>query len=137
MKSRRWFVAPLGLFVFVAGCDASVVIEDNPFSGYCSGKSEGTPVPDHIEGDCADLVCDGEGNAKQVPSPGDGDDNNPCTTDSCNGLTPVHANEVQVPCYTGFAGTNGVGVCKGGIQQCDVEGKPAGTCNGDAIDTSP
>ena len=34
------------------------------------------------------------------------------------------------PCYTGPAGTEGVGICHGGSQTCDVLGKTYGPCTG-------
>ncbi|MFT3765813.1 MAG: nucleotide-binding protein [Minicystis sp.] len=57
-----------------------------------------------------------------------------CSTpedDDCNG----QANEVcicepfsTVPCYTGPAGTEGVGQCQGGTMTCDFTGKAYGPC---------
>ena len=36
-----------------------------------------------------------------------------------------------VPCYTGQAGTEGVGVCHGGMQSCDADGLGYGMCIGE------
>jgi cysteine-rich repeat protein len=163
MKSRKWFVGPLGLLVFAAGCETILGIEDGKLrpdaectelsdcladepacrsvisctAGKCVHQDapEGTPLPSEQQtvGDCLDLVCNGNGNTKQNPAPEDKDDANPCTIDTCNGVTPVHAKQSQVMCYSGPAGTNGTGVCKGGIQQCDSEGIPVGSCVGETV----
>ncbi|WP_437946518.1 hypothetical protein WME98_37470 [Sorangium sp. So ce296] len=94
--------------------------------------AEGKPLPEQTAGDCAQLVCDGAGSAKQVPLPTDvPDDRNVCTIDGCDGTTPVHTLGDSVPCYTGPAGTEGVGVCQGGLQRCDEQGKPVGSCDGE------
>jgi hypothetical protein len=37
------------------------------------------------------------------------------------------------PCYTGPAGTEGVGVCKSGTQACAADGSGFGTCTGDVL----
>jgi hypothetical protein len=65
-----------------------------------------------------------------------------CTTavdDDCNGQT----NEAGVgcvclpgsvaPCYTGPAGTQGVGPCAGGTKTCDGQGTGYGACVGDVV----
>lgn len=163
MKSHQWCVGPLGLLAFVAGCEAILGIEDGKLrpdvecdepndcpvevpvcrsvlsctAGKCvyQDAPEGTPLPSDQQkvGDCLDLVCDGEGHTKQAPAADDNKDGDPCTIDSCNGVTPVHEKQSQVPCYSGPAGTNGVGICKTGIQQCDEDGKTVGSCMGEMI----
>ena len=37
------------------------------------------------------------------------------------------------PCYTGPAGTEGVGACKGGVQVCDAHGTFSGVCAGEVL----
>ncbi|MEZ4301661.1 MAG: MopE-related protein, partial [Polyangiaceae bacterium] len=37
----------------------------------------------------------------------------------------------QVACYTGPAGTQGIGQCKGGLQDCGAQGMPVGPCVGE------
>lgn len=96
--------------------------------------AEGKPLPEQTAGDCAQLVCDGAGSARQVPLPTDApDDGNACTIDTCDGTTPVHTLSESVPCYTGPAGTEGVGACRAGIQRCDEQGNPVGGCEGEVV----
>jgi cysteine-rich repeat protein len=93
---------------------------------------EGKPLPEQTAGDCVQLVCDGAGSAKQVPLPADvPDDRDICTIDACDGTAPVHTLSESVPCYTGPAGTAGVGLCHAGLQRCDEQGKPVGICDGE------
>jgi cysteine-rich repeat protein len=92
----------------------------------------GKPLAEQTAGDCAQLVCDGAGAAKQVPLLTDvPDDGKICTSDGCDGTTPVHAVSESVPCYTGLAGTEGVGICHAGIQRCDEQGNVVGSCEGE------
>ncbi len=72
------------------------------------------------------------GGVQVAPLAGDvEDDGNACTLDACDGLTPEHTPLAAAPCYTGLAGTLGVGVCSAGSQTCDAQGQPAGACVGD------
>jgi hypothetical protein len=52
--------------------------------------------------------------------------------DDCNGIDDALQCQciVASPCYTGPAGTEGVGVCKGGIQSCGAGGQ-LGSCDGE------
>jgi hypothetical protein len=85
-------------------------------------------------------VCDAAGaysgpcNGEVTPQP------ETCLTpgdDDCNGLANeggagcVCAPGAVVPCYTGPAGTAGVGICKAGTAVCDVTGTATGPCLGD------
>lgn len=93
---------------------------------------EGKPLPEQTAGDCAQLVCDGTGSGKQVPLPADvPDDGKICTIDACDGMMPVHTLSASVPCYTGPAETAGVGLCHAGLQRCDEQGDPVGSCDGE------
>jgi len=95
---------------------------------------EGTPLATQTSGDCTAVVCDGAGKTKLIPASMDVlDDGNPCTIDTCNGVTPAHTLATELPCYTGPAGTQDNGICKGGMQQCDGQGKPIGTCAGEVV----
>ena len=77
---------------------------------------------------CTSGVCGG-GATK------DCDDSNPCTQDACNALTGC-VNTV-IPhvesCYSGGAGTKGVGLCKSGTRTC--AGSVLGPCLGQVIPT--
>jgi cysteine-rich repeat protein len=107
-------------------CDAGqCVFED---------KAAETPLPDPTPGDCQTLACDGHGAAKLVPSAADvEDDGKACTVDVCIGSTPTHDLLSFVGCYTGPAGTEGVGVCQLGVQVCNDQGMPVGDCVGQAL----
>ncbi|UQA56515.1 RCC1 domain-containing protein [Polyangium aurulentum] len=115
---------------FIAGgCPGS---DETPL---CDGKVDGTPLPDseQTKGDCLVMVCDGAGSRKVVPLAADADDGNPCTADKCEGVTVVHTPQAQVPCYSGTPGTEGFGVCKGGVLKCDSKGNPIGRCQGEIV----
>ncbi|XXX72630.1 hypothetical protein WMF30_33780 [Sorangium sp. So ce134] len=119
--------------VAAASCNQVAGIRDGlPGDEMCIMGAEGTPLPEQTAGDCAQLVCDGAGSAKQVPSPADvPDDRNICTTDGCFGMTPVHTLTDFASCYTGPEETEGVGVCQVGRQRCDELGSPVGGCDGE------
>ena len=38
-----------------------------------------------------------------------------------------------MPCYSGPAGTEGVGACKAGVQQCAADGTGYGPCTGEVV----
>ncbi|MDI1483576.1 hypothetical protein [Polyangium sp. y55x31] len=40
---------------------------------------------------------------------------------------------VQAPCYSGPAGTEGVGICQSGVALCDATGTAFGPCTGDVL----
>ena len=81
-----------------------------------------------------EIPCDGAGKAKVVPNAIDvPDDGNPCTLDACSGTRPEHTVQTEVPCYSGPVGTEGVGICTGGIQHCDVQANPIGGCEGEVL----
>lgn len=87
----------------------------------------GKPLSIQQAGDCSAVVCDGSGNAIQIPAPQDvHDDGNPCTIDTCSGVTPVSLLRSEAPCYSGPPGAAGVGICTMGIQQCDADGRLVG-----------
>src|SRR3712207_4407767 len=57
-------------------------------AGKCQFKNtiRGKPVATQVEGDCKQIVCDGDGTTELVVKDDDvADDNNECTADSCNG----------------------------------------------------
>lgn len=90
------------------GCNAACCPEDCPeptqvcIARSCTDSGEcgttwvpaGNPSPWQVEGDCRSFVCNGEGNATQVPDAGDVlDDGNDCTVDACNGLSPTNTSK--------------------------------------------
>jgi len=90
--------------------------------------------------DCADKhactldSCDTKTGCVHVPQNTKCDDGLPCTDNGCkaaNGcvFTPKSAGAI-VPCYSGPAGTEGIGVCVGGGATCDGKGA-AGPCSGE------
>jgi len=98
--------------------------------------TEGTVVSisRQTPGDCAQLVCNGAGGLKLVPASSDtADDGDPCTLDECDGTKPVHTLAVELSCYSGPPGAQGVGICKAGVQRCDEQGNPLGGCQGETL----
>ena len=96
--------------VSIETCDGFI----NQF-GDCVEGPRGTPAEPSVY--CADGVASG----------GIGD---PC---SCE--VPADGEEFlrkQVPCYTGPAGTLGVGICHGGVRDCQPDGS-WGPCIGEAL----
>lgn len=108
------------------GCESGqCIFDDSP---------EGTPLPDQVEGDCTQLVCDGSGATKLIALASDApDDGNICTLDECEAMAPKHTVQPLVPCYTGPPGTEGNGICTAGLQHCNAEGIPIGTCEGEVV----
>lgn len=76
-----------------------------------------------------DTACVGEVLAADGETCGDGVD------DDCNGAADENcgacAATQQRPCYSGPAGTEGVGVCHGGAQRCGLALTWAATCQGE------
>jgi cysteine-rich repeat protein len=93
--------------------------------------ADGALVASQTPGDCAAVVCDGSGSTRAAPIADAPDDGKVCTIDACEGTTPTHTAQLEVPCYTGAAGTKGVGACKAGTQECDVQGDLVGGCTGE------
>ena len=107
-------------------CDAGQCLFDDAL--------EGTPLPSQVDGDCAELVCDGAGRAKLIPLATDTpDDGDVCTLDACQGATPEHTPHAALPCYSGPPGTEGKGICVAGVQHCDPTGNPVGDCEGEEV----
>ncbi|MBT9560903.1 MAG: VWA domain-containing protein [Myxococcales bacterium] len=96
------------------------------------------PVSDTcIDGDACTTgdVCDAGGNC--VGTPLVCNDNNGCTSDSCNAVTgcvyaPLTGN--TFPCYDGPGGTAGVGECKVGTATCNAG--VLGACLGQQLPAS-
>jgi hypothetical protein len=78
-------------------------------------------------GDKCDTVATCTGTSRSC------DDSNPCTDDSCDQSSGcLHApNALTGACYSGPAGTLGVGECKGGTYAC--AGGQAGPCVGETV----
>ncbi|WP_433931472.1 hypothetical protein AB3662_44650 [Sorangium cellulosum] len=91
----------------VATCSA-----DGSELGPCIG--EVTPAPETCA-DPADEDCDGQANEEGA------------------GCVCVPGNATS--CYTGLAGTAGVGICKAGTKICDAHGTAYGPCIGEVLPT--
>ena len=105
-------------------------------SGQCIYKNapDGTPLLEQATGDCAEVVCDGAGGTRQSALISDvPDDGLACTVDGCDGATPKHTLVPEITCYTGPAGTEGVGVCQGGTRTCNADGVEYGPCVGEML----
>ncbi len=126
---KRWL---LGLAVLGAGCDMVLGIEAGVPDTECVSMPADWRVSDQVHGDCLKIVCDGAGKKKAMPDPEDGvDDGNPCTDDVCQGTEAKHRLRKSAPCYTGPDGTESVGQCQAGEQQCNEEGELVGECVGE------
>jgi hypothetical protein len=100
----------------------------------------GTELPQQIAGDCVILECDGQGGTASVADPTDlPNDDNACTTDTCDGLTPVHDPLAKdTPCGTNLVCSGGansvcqgcnVGTdCPGSDNECKARTCTSGTC---------
>jgi cysteine-rich repeat protein len=102
----------------------------------CAFRDEplGTLLPPERQSaaDCRRLSCDGAGHAKIDLDEDPETDGNPCTADVCRGFATVHEPLPFASCYTGPAGTSGVGLCSSGIQQCEL-GQPVGDCKTEVV----
>jgi hypothetical protein len=111
----------------------------------CDGAGLCAPGPD-ICGECETPDDCPSGNACQTPTCVDNvcgfddipdccltdaqcDDSDICTTDACVGNTCDHTPVAPRSCYTGPAGTEGVGICTGGTQSCSND--EWGACEGE------
>jgi len=101
-------------------------------AGFCvfSEVDDGTPLDAQLDGDCAQEVCDGAGGTRLEATDDPPDDGILCTLDQCDGMTPTHV-PGMAPCYSGPRGTEGVGLCRAGVQTCDNSGMPTGPCIGE------
>jgi hypothetical protein len=73
-------------------------------SGLCdfSFSSPGTPIAAQVAGDCQRIVCNGMGGTQSVVDDNDVlNDNNQCTSDSCDNGTPVNTPLTGDPCNAG------------------------------------
>ncbi len=80
-------------------------------SGSCGfvSTAAGTSIPNQVQGDCKQLVCDGNGGITSQTNNGDlPNDNNECTFDMCSAGAPLHPPR---PVDTTCEGDN---VCDGG-----------------------
>lgn len=112
-----------------ATCDAGKCVYTNQPKGKLLSQSRQTT------GDCVQVVCDGNGatDVELVTDDVPEDDGKICTKSVCIGKLPSQeALSDWVPCYTGSAGTNGIGACKGGQQKCE-NGKEVGACQGEVV----
>lgn len=50
----------------------------------------GEPAPTQIPGNCAQIICDNDGNFHKVSDPTNVDDGNSCTVDACTSMGPSH-----------------------------------------------
>lgn len=70
--------------------DCRVRACDRGFCGFAN-VANGTVTPGQIAGDCRRLVCDGMGGLTPLVDATDAaDDDQSCTTDACDGMTPTH-----------------------------------------------
>jgi hypothetical protein len=110
----------------LVGCiDGACAFENQP---------DGKVLSTQAEGDCAQVVCDGQGSTRtelaedDVPS-----DGSECTEYACVDGMPMKTILPSIPCYTGPEGSKDVGECKGGMMVCNAMGLPEGACEGEVV----
>ncbi|WP_437593590.1 hypothetical protein [Sorangium sp. So ce1000] len=103
--------------------DCSTPAEPCQIAACVAGRCGTAPLPEGTEiapqaGDCQRILCDGRGAQVPVAADEPEDDQNPCTSDTCVGTTPVHSPQP--------------GACPGG--RCDAAGNcvPAAECAKDS-----
>jgi hypothetical protein len=117
----------------VPECQTAVDCDDE---GKCifTNAEDWKQLVEQTPGDCAEAFCDGAGRARLVQDPTDTkDDDNVCTLDTCDGMTPAHKAKPDFECYTGPPSTKGVGICRAGTQKCNKQGNPVGGCEGEVL----
>ncbi len=87
--------------------------------GECLHPAEEDPPLTQVLGDCKSISCDGtmvltEADATDIPS----DDNNPCTSEECDGDTPTHPPEPPGTACNNDGVCNATGQCS----DCDEPG---------------
>ena len=129
----QWLLGALTLVG--VGCDVVLGIE--PGVSWCQGKPNGEllPAAQQVEGDCRQLVCDGNGGTKFEAFANDlpPDDKNSCTKEECVGST-LHIARLEGPveCYGAPLNTKGVGICRSGTIQCN-NGVEKSECEGQVL----
>ncbi len=108
--SPVYFARSAALFAVVLGSACGLTVEGEEFSGAASGMS-------------------GAGGAAGAGG-ADGSASGSATTGAGGGVTMCTPGAVE-PCYTGPAGTKGVGSCKGGAWTCNASGDGFGPCEGE------
>jgi len=123
-----------GVFgVLCPGEQVPLVEVCNGLDDDCDGSvDEGLGTTTCGAGLCARTVNNCVGGVVQVCVPG-GSGTETCNNldDNCDGLID---NGLTQPCYTGAAGTNGVGVCHGGTSTCAAG--TWGSCAGQVVPTA-
>jgi hypothetical protein len=83
---------------------------------------DATPVAIQTAGDCKKVVCDGAGATRTENDDTDAEnDQNPCTTDTCNAGAPVHTITPDATCGTSGI-CNAQGECVGCNDPSDCQG---------------
>ncbi|APR75507.1 Tryptophan synthase alpha chain [Minicystis rosea] len=78
------------------------------------------------------CACPGDESGVQVcKADGSGYDTCSCASSSSGGAPIPCTPGAQIPCYSGPKGTEGVGICKAGVQTCNPNGMSYGACTGE------
>lgn len=130
-------------------------------NGICGVAYTGSqiPVSAQVFGDCQSNVCDGSGGIMKIADDSDVPASpSACAIGTCTGGEPsVEFLDPRTPCatggfvcdgagqclaclpgdtrscYTGPAGTAGVGICRAGTQTCRADGSGFGACIGEVL----
>ncbi len=105
-------------------------------------RANGTAINAQAEGDCRQVVCDGQGATRSQTDDNDiREDGNPCTVDGCEAGEPVHAIDVGRACGSSegmFCDASGI--CVGCVDSSDCPGAEtecqARTCSSNACGLS-
>ncbi|WAS96637.1 choice-of-anchor L domain-containing protein [Nannocystis punicea] len=92
----------------------------------CQSCGNACPEPAHGEASCVMAQC-GLGSCTAPWNDCDKDPANGCENQGPCQCEPG----AQIACYTGPNGTQGVGICKEGMQTCNPQGTGYGPCNGE------
>jgi hypothetical protein len=131
-------------------CGECETPEDCPSGTVCQNPTcvDGVCGLEDIAGCCVDATDCPQGNVCQTPTcvsnvcgledivgccltDGDCDDSDICTTDTCDANACVSTPVEPRSCYSGPAGTEGVGICQAGTETCS--NNQWGSCEGQVL----
>jgi hypothetical protein len=98
----------------------------------CGQCGRSCAAPPHGKPECVGGTC-GLRSCLDPWADCDGDPSNGCEVDTLADGACVCTPGDTTPCYDGAPGTEGIGVCKGGLRTCDASGTKWGDCQGEVL----